>query len=637
MSAPVLTARGLRKAFGPQVLLDDVSLSIHDGERLGLVGINGSGKSTLARVLAGVEPLDEGEVATRRDAHVMYLEQEPSFATGTTAREVVTSGLSAWNAARRRHEEASAALAAGDGKVDRLLEQQAAASAEVERLGGWDADHRVDAYMTRLGVPDAEAPMDRMSGGERRRVALARILVGRPDLAILDEPTNHLDIDSIEWLERYLIEEHTGALLLITHDRYVLDRVVTRTVELDRGGVYSYEGGWEDYLEAKAERLAHEARTEANRQNFLRRELDWLRRSPKARTGKQKARIKRAQQAVGAKPEARREQVGELRMSGGRLGRTVLELRGLEVELGGRRLVDGLDLTVTKGERIGVIGPNGAGKTSLLRVLMGTLEPSEGDVEVGKNTRFAYLDQARGGLEDDRSILDNVAGDRRKVTIGDREVDVRGWLEGFLFDGAKQRQMVGALSGGERARVALARMLLEPANVLLLDEPTNDLDVATLGALESMLLDLSGTALVVTHDRYFLDRVATAILAFEGDGRVVRYAGNYESYRAQRPERAGPEAPSEPVDEPKPRRSEPASDPARKKGLTYGERLELDELMERIDTAESDVAAREAELSDPDLYATRGEEVPELNAALERAQAELAELMARWEELESRR
>jgi ATP-binding cassette subfamily F protein uup len=630
MTAPVLTARDLHKAYGPQVVLDGVSLSFHEGERVGLVGVNGSGKSTLARLLAGAEPADSGDVATRRDATVMYLSQEPVFDAEKPARDVAREGLARWADARARHDALSRRIAAeGDGAMA-LIDAQTEAAAEVERLSGWEMDHRVDAILTRLGLERAEAPVGELSGGERRRVALARVLVARPALAILDEPTNHLDVQTIEWLERYLLSEHPGALLLITHDRYLIDRVAQRTVELDRGQVASYDGGWEDYLEAKAARLALEERTEANRQSFLRRELEWLRRSPKARTTKQKARIDRAQAAVATAPQVRRDAVDRLEMRSARLGRTVLETRGLGITVGDRRLVDGLDLVVGKGERIGIVGRNGAGKTTLLRTLLGERAPESGAVVVGKNTRFAYLDQTRAGLSEDGSILDNVAGDQRRFDIGGGEIDVRSWLEGFGFDGAKQRQKVSALSGGERARVTLAKMLLEPANVIVLDEPTNDLDVTTLGALEEMLVELDGTALVVTHDRYFLDRVATHILAFEEAGRVVRYAGNYQAFRAMRDDAQRESPPAQA------KRAPPRPKPIRT-GLTYGERLELEGLMERIDSAEKAVAEREAALADPELYATRGGEVPRLTESLATARAALEQLLARWEELEAKK
>ena len=630
----VLSAHDLVKAYGPQVILDGASVSIEPGERVGLVGVNGSGKSTLARILAGIEAPEGGSVSRRRGAEIAYLAQEPPFDPAETARAVVLGGLAHWSEAKARHDAASQALARGDGDEAALLEAQAEAAADVERHGGWDHMHHVDAIMGHVGVSRPDASMETLSGGDRRRVALARILVAQPDLAILDEPSNHLDAETVEWLERYLLEEHRGALLLITHDRYLLDRVAERTLELSRGKLYSYDGGYEDYLEAKAERLALEARTESNRQNFLRRELEWLRRQPKARSTKQKARIQRAE-SVKAAPPPRADRALELALETSRSGKTVLELRGVDLERGGKSLVRGLDLIVGQGERLGVVGRNGAGKTSLLAAILGDLAPSKGEVVLGKNTSIAYFDQQRSGLDDEASIFDNVA------KAGERG-DVRSYLERFLFDPHKQRQPVGSLSGGERARVALAKLMVKSSNLVILDEPTNDLDVATLGALEALLLELDATAIVVTHDRWFLDRVATSILAFEGDGKVTRYAGNYEAFRLQRAAadaaraEAAREAPrrSEP-----PRAEKPAAQPkaAAKKSLTYAERLELDGIMDRIEAAEAEVGALEAKLSDPTLYATRGGDVAALTASLERARAEASRLTARWEELATKR
>lgn len=639
---PVLTAQDLTKSYGPRTILSGASVAIRTGERVGLVGINGSGKSTLARILAGTELPDSGTIARRRGAEIAILEQDPSFDPAQTARDAVLSGLRAWSEAKARHEAASSALSRGDGDVAELIEQQAQATADVERLGGWDMIHRAESILGHVGVTRPGAPMGVLSGGDRRRVALARILVARPALAVLDEPSNHLDVETVEWLERYLIEEHPGALLLITHDRYLLDRVATRTLELDNGQLYSYEGGYEDYLEAKAERIAHEARTESNRQNFLRRELEWLRRQPKARTGKQKARIQRAEGAQLA-PSPKAERAAKMALDASRVGKTILELRGVSIEMDGRTLVSGLDFILGKGERLGVVGKNGTGKTTLLRAILGEIPPAKGEVVLGKNTVPAYFDQHRAGLDDNASIFDNVGGTKARIDVGGQSLDARSYLERFLFDTHKQRQPVASLSGGERARVALAKMLSQSANLIMLDEPTNDLDVATLGALEEMLVDFEGSAIVVTHDRWFLNRIATAILAFEGDGRVVRYAGNYDDFREQRAHAAAASAeavPAKPAAAPVPRPPPAAGKSARAEGkpaaLTYAERTELEGILDRIDAAEGTVSELEAALADPSLYATRGQEVTGIVEQLDRARAEAARLLARWEELETK-
>ncbi|XXT19158.1 ABC-F family ATP-binding cassette domain-containing protein [Sorangium sp. So ce429] len=653
---PVLTAHDLHKAFGPQTILDGVSVNIRTGERVGLVGVNGSGKSTLARILAGVEQPDSGTIARRRGAEIGVLSQDPVFEASDTARDVVLAGLSAWHAAKARHDEVSRSLAAGSGDAEALLAEQTAAAADVERLGGWDMMHRVDAIIGHVGVTRPDAPMSVLSGGDRRRVALARLLVSRPALAVLDEPSNHLDVETVEWLERYLVDEHPGALLLITHDRYLLDRVAERTLEIDKGKVYSYEGGYEEYLEQKAERLALESRTESNRQNFLRTELEWLRRQPKARTGKQKARIQRAETTKAA-PPPKAERTAQLSVESVRTGKTILELKKLGLSVDGRWLVRGLDFSLTKGERVGIVGRNGTGKTTMLRAILGQLGAAgdgaaeggpamEGEVVLGKNSSVAYFDQHRSGLDLDKSIFENIAGSHTRVEIGGRSMDVRSYLERFLFDPNKARQPVGSLSGGERARVALAKMLTQSVNVIILDEPTNDLDVMTLAALEEMLIELEGSALVVTHDRWFLNRVATSILAFEGDGRVVRYAGNYDAYREQRAHAALAAQAEAAARAARAQAAEPRPAQASAKGaaragdrpkLSFAEKTELDGIVGKIDEAEQKVSELEAKLADPTLYASRGAEVAGLRSELERAKQEAARLVSRWEELETKR
>ncbi|MFT3766429.1 MAG: ABC-F family ATP-binding cassette domain-containing protein [Minicystis sp.] len=632
---PILTATDLHKSFGLQRILSGATLSIHTGERVGLVGVNGSGKSTLARILGGIEPVDSGTIARRRGAEILYLEQDPTFDPALTPRAIVAGGLAAWTDAKARHERASAALARGHGDMAALVAEQEQAAADVDRLGGWDMDHQVEAIMGHVGVLRPDAPVGTLSGGERRRTALARILVARPALAILDEPSNHLDVETVEWLEGYLLDEYKGALLLITHDRYLLDRVAQRTLEIDQGLVYSYDGGYEDYLEAKAERLAFEARTEANRQNFLRRELEWLRRQPKARTTKQKARIDRAEAAKAA-PAPKQEKAVELALDSMRAGKTILELRKLTLSIGNLTLVKDLDFILTSGERLGIVGRNGTGKTTLLRAILGDLAPAKGEVVMGKNTKVAYFDQHRAQLDDNKSIFDNVAGDNSRIEVGGQQFDVRGYLERFLFDSYKQRQPVGSLSGGERARVALAKILSRGANLVILDEPTNDLDVATLGALEQLLLEFDGCAITVTHDRYFLNRIATSILAFQGDGEVVRYAGNYDDFRTQRARAEEIKAEALRAAAPLPAAKEKPRE-APKVKLTYAEQKELDALPDKIEAADKAVSELESQLADPTLYATRGNEVPGLTAELEKRKAEAARLLTRWEELETKR
>ena len=547
---PVLTAHSVTKAYGLRPLFDQATFTIRRGEKVALLGPNGTGKSTLLRVLAGLEPLDTGTIDRRRDAVILYLPQEPELDPARTPREIAREGLTHWHAAKSKYDAVSERIGAGE-MTDELMAEQAKLAEDVERLGGWSRDHEVDEILLHLGVIDVERPVGTMSGGEKRRVALARILVAKPDLAIFDEPTNHLDADTIAWLEDYLVREFPGAVLLVTHDRYVLDKVATRVFDLENGQVTEYtkrsdrEGAFVDFLEQKAERLAQAGRVESNRQNFLRKEIEWLRRGPKARSTKQKARIQRAETAIAADGPRLRGEVELVGLEAGssRLGKTILDIENVSLDLGGRRLIEDLSLRLVKGARVGIVGPNGAGKTTLLKLVTGELVPTSGKVTKGLQTKIAYFDQSRSTLRDDWTVFDNVAEREHSdktgggtVTIGDRVLGMRAYLELFMFDGAALRRKVSALSGGERARVALALALKTGANTLLLDEPTNDLDMDTLGSLEDLIETWPGCVLVVSHDRWFLDRVATSILAFEGGGKVQLYAGNWESYREQKRE-----------------------------------------------------------------------------------------------------
>ncbi len=638
----LLSAHDLYKSYGSRSLLEGVSMSVEASERLGLVGDNGSGKSTLARIIGGLETADQGEISKRRGLSVTILTQVPNLDPELSAFDAAMAGLAEWQRASREHTELSAKLQASGieaTETQRLLERQAILSTEIERLGGWDLEHQVRAMLEHLHVPDQQAKTKNLSGGEHRRIALAQALLARPDLLILDEPTNHLDTDTIDWLEGYLRNDFAGALLLVTHDRYFLDRIVTRTLELSQGTLTSFDGGWESYLSGKAERLALEQRTEANRQNFLRREIEWLRRQPKARTTKQNARLERAAEALAQ--DAPRTATGvNLSLQSTRQGSSVLELRDVSVRLGDRCLIDQLSLIVKPKQRLGIVGRNGAGKTTLLRLITGDLALESGELIVGKNTKVAYFDQTRSGLDESATIAQNVS-DAPSVRLGDQELTLYSYLARFSFGSSDLTKKVGMLSGGERARVALAKLLLQDTNLLLLDEPTNDLDVSTLSALESLLTGFGGSVLVVTHDRYFLNRVATDILAFEGDGKVMHTVGNYDNYlslrsgriesdRQQKAEARAASSSTSAPSEQKPKGSRPQK-------LGYQEQRELDGLMDVVEQLESRATALEAELADPELYRTRPADATALQAQLENVRAELEAKLERWEQLESKR
>jgi ATP-binding cassette subfamily F protein uup len=591
----IVTVQNVEKSFGPRRVLEGVSFALHATDRVGIVGLNGSGKSTLLRLVADPKDAPDAGLITRmRGLTREYVPQEPKLDLALTVGETVRQGLRA-----------------DETELDTL-------------------EYEVRGLSAALSLPPADRPLHETSLGERRRVALARALIGRPALLALDEPTNHLDARTVEWLESRL-GALSGALLLVTHDRYFLDRVATRILELDRGKLYAYEGSYSRFLEKQAERLDNEAARERARASFVRRELDWIRRGPKARGVKQQARIQRFDAAVAAEPTASAQRGGPMTLrlpTGGRLGKAILELRGATRTVGGKTLFEKLDLIFKPGDRIGVVGENGAGKSTLVRAVVGQDPLDAGEIVVGQNTRIAYLDQGRAALRDDRSVLEEVAGDGDHVVLEDGPVHVRTFLRMLLFDDGFADAKVGTLSGGERNRVQLAKLLRAGGNLIVLDEPTNDLDLMTLGVLEEALAAFGGCALVVSHDRWFLDKVATGILAFEGDGRVTFYEGDYTSYLAKRPAPAAatekaPAAPPRAPAAPKPKK------------LGFKEKHELAGMEAAIQAAESRVAELTATLEDPAVYRTRSTEIPELVAALEAARAEVERLYARWQELES--
>jgi ATP-binding cassette subfamily F protein uup len=631
---PLLDARELDRSYDRNRILAKASMTIDLGERIGLVGNNGSGKSTLGRILAGWEKPDGGILAQARDTRIDYLEQEPVLASGSTVLEIVSESLVDWNAALARHEQATEALAHPDASTDveELIRRQAAAAEEIEHQGGWERLHEAEAILGNLQITDSSRQVDTLSGGERRRVALARILVDAPDLAILDEPTNHLDIETIEWLEDYLQNRFRGALLLITHDRRVLENVTQRTLEIHDGAIHSYSGGYVAYLEARAERAAHQERTERNRQNFLRRELEWLQRSPQARTTKQKARIDRIETIRDQAAPEKQKQI-EMQTRSHRLGKTILEVGEMEIVRDEKTLVSDLTFALGAGDRVGVVGPNGTGKTSLFLTILEEIAPTAGSLTIGTNTRIGYLDQERGGLDDAETIFETLSNDRQQVQLGGESLGIAAYLERFLFDRHQQRSRIVTLSGGERARVCLARLLASDSNLLLLDEPTNDLDTTTLAALEEMLLHYAGSALVISHDRWFLDRVATSILAFEGDGRMEWHAGNYSEYRERK---AAETLPVRQKTKPTREKPEPKRTTQRPKKLSFKEERELQTLLSEIEADEGQIQTLESRLADPETYKNNGSEIKNLQIELSSLQEQVLEKMARWEDLEAR-
>jgi len=640
----LLHASSIGLAHGSRTILDRLTLTIEEGERVGLVGVNGSGKSSLLRILARAAEPDRGEIQLRRGASVTYLPQEPDFPDGAT----VASELEVARAPLREAIEAHAALAALLGEErdperhDRQLAELAALSDRVEHLGGWDTSHEARRLLDRLGVKDWERPVAELSGGARKRVAIARALLSHPDLLLLDEPTNHLDADTVDWLEEEL-DGRSGALVLVTHDRYFLDDLVDRIVEITpEGGVQSWPGNYEAFLEQKLLAEEQGALSQHKRERWISQEVAWLRRGVEARRTKSKARIQRAR-ALMAEKGFDRPRVAELQVAPPpRLSQVVLEAHGLEKAFGERKVLAGVDFILQRGERVGIVGPNGAGKTTFLRLLLGELEPDAGRVVAGVRTRVAYHDQQRAALDPEQTVYEAAGGGAPGmagedfVQIGDRRIGLREYLDDLLFPPTMQRMKVKALSGGERNRLLLARLFLEGANVLVLDEPTNDLDLVTLNVLERLLLDFGGSVLLVTHDRYFLDKVATSILAFEGEGRAVRYPGNYETYRtlkeqseAARREAAEPDRPRVAA-----ATREAAPDRTRRPGrLSFQEQREMEGMEAAILAAEERKAAVEAALSDPATYQKGGDAVVRLRAEMEAVTAEVDRLYARWAEL----
>ena len=533
---------GVSKFYDKKPVLKDIYLSYFYGAKIGVIGLNGSGKSSLLRILAGVDKEFLGETVISPGYTVGYLEQEPLIDDARTVREVVEEAVKETVTLLKEYEEVNAKFGEemSDDEMNALLERQGAVQEKLDHLDAWDLDSRLEMAMDALRCPPPDTPVKVLSGGERRRVALCRLLLQKPDILLLDEPTNHLDAESVAWLEHHL-QTYPGTIIAVTHDRYFLDNVAGWILELDRGEGIPWKGNYSSWLEQKQERLRREEKSESERQKTLQRELEWIRMSPKARRAKGQARINAYENLLAAESDKRREDLEIYIPPGPRLGDVVIEADKVSKAYGDTLLVEDMTFALPPGGIVGVIGPNGAGKTTLFRMITADETPDSGQIKIGETVQLAYVDQSRT-LDANKSIWEEISGGQDTIKLGNREVNSRAYVGRFNFSGSDQQKRVSMLSGGERNRVHLAKMLKEGANVLLLDEPTNDLDVNTLRALEEALENFAGCVVVISHDRWFLDRVATHMLAFEGDSKVVWVEGNYSDYEEDRKARLGAEA-----------------------------------------------------------------------------------------------
>ncbi|GCE84364.1 energy-dependent translational throttle protein EttA [Komagataeibacter diospyri] len=540
----VYVMKDLTKAYpGGREVFKGITLSFLPGVKIGVLGVNGAGKSTLLKIMAGVEKEFGGEAWAAEGARVGYLEQEPKLDESLTVGENVALGFGELKKAVDRFNEISMKFAEpmSDDEMNTLLAEQAELQEVIDAGDGWELDRKLEIALEALRCPPADSPVDKLSGGERRRVALCRLLLEKPDLLLLDEPTNHLDAESVSWLEKTL-RDYEGTVMVITHDRYFLDNVTNWILELERGRGYPFEGNYSSWLEQKRKRLAQEEKEESARQRALAAEQEWIGSSPKARQAKSKSRIARYEEMLAQNNEKGGGVADIIIPPGPRLGGTVIEAEDLRKGFGNRLLIDDLNFKLPPGGIVGVIGPNGAGKSTLFKMIMGQETPDSGTLTIGETVKLGYVDQSRFSLDDDKTVWEEISGGTDVIYLGKRAVPSRAYVGAFNFKGPDQQKKVGVLSGGERNRVHLAKMLRQESNVILLDEPTNDLDVDTLRALEEALAEFAGCAVIISHDRWFLDRLATHILAFEGDSHVEWFEGNFQAYEEDKRRRLGPDA-----------------------------------------------------------------------------------------------
>ena len=620
-SDAVLSVTDLQLSFGSDPILDGATLAVNAGEKLGLVGRNGCGKSSFLRILAGEEEADSGTISRRQGLVGGYLPQEFQLDESATVEENIRAGASDLIHNIERYENAGELSPA---EMDRLL-------SEIEHTDGWNLETRIETLMRELAAPPADRVVGYLSGGEKRRVGLCRALIAQPELIILDEPTNHLDAKAIAWLEGFLATM-PGACLFVTHDRYFLDRIATRIVELDGGRFFSYQGNYSDYLAGKVERQEREQASEKRRQSFLRREVSWVKAGVKARGTKQRSRLDNYY-AVKAQKAPDQELDMELVIpTPPRLANVVVELKEVGHYWDEDPLFLGVDLEMKAGECVGIVGPNGTGKTTLLQIILGKLQPAAGNVTIGKRTEFNYVDQTRLELDEDNSVLDEVSQGVDYVQFGEEKISVRAYLQRFLFGNDRINDRIGNLSGGEKNRVLLAKILKRGGNFLVLDEPTNDLDLQTLRVLEEALINFSGTSVVVSHDRWFLDRICDRVIVFEGGGQVAIQEGNY-SYYLEKCHSLDAIASASLVKPAKKKRVRNVDGKARK--LKWKEERELEGMEENILAAEFEVEEIEAQLNDPSFYIENSEKAVEMSKDLEQKKEAIRLLYERWEELEA--
>lgn len=634
----LLTLHQVSKAYDPvRPLFTDLSLVVGDGERIGLIGANGSGKSTLLRMMAGIEQADSGERVTRRGLRVGYLEQEPKLDPELTIREAVRQGLAGREALLAEMEELYEAMASDPPpsaeRLTMLAERQEELQHRLDRMGGHEVEHLVASSIDGVGLEDPDASCRDLSGGEARRVALARLLVDAPDLMLLDEPTNHLDAFVIAWLEKRLLEMRVP-LVMVTHDRYLLDRVVDRIVEIDRGRCFEYPGSYAQFVELQANRFASEGKSESVRLQTLKRETAWMRAGVQGRGTKAKARVDRFHDLVADEGPGVAQTLALRIPPGPRLGTKVIQWEGVRFGYDERTLLPGIDLHLEKGMRLGVIGPNGAGKTTLLKILTGQLEPNEGKVETGPTVKIAAIDQKRSDLDPNATIAEEVAGKSDRVKVGERLQHVVSFLDQFLFPGNKKHLQIESLSGGERGRVLLAKLLLEGGNVLVLDEPTNDLDLPTLRALEEALIAFEGAIVIVSHDRFFLDRVATHVLLLDGHEGATMHTGDVSSLlekREQEREQSAQDAPAKKKMSGGSKIDTTQTEPVAR--LSNQQRKELERLEKSIADREQRLVAIDESLAHPDTYQGDGEAMRLLQKERKDVGRSLESELKRWEAL----